>query len=127
MTARAPAQSRRRIFAKAERLGTPASASQTRSPGAYVPNLKTTLFATSLASLLGAGAGCGSSPPPATTPAPAPAPPAEPTPPPPPSPAKPKPEIGTWGFDTAGMDPSVPPGASFYRYADGRWLTSTQI
>jgi putative endopeptidase len=92
-----------------------------------VPNLKTTLFAASLASLIGAGAGCGSSPPPATTPAPAPAPATETTLPPAPTPAKPKPEIGTWGFDAAGMDPSVAPGASFYRYADGHWLATTQI
>jgi predicted metalloendopeptidase len=38
-----------------------------------------------------------------------------------------KPEIGTWGFDTAGMDTSVAPGASFYQYANGKWLKSTPI
>jgi putative endopeptidase len=35
--------------------------------------------------------------------------------------------IGTWGFDVAGMNKSVPPGQSFFRYADGGWLSSTQI
>jgi len=40
---------------------------------------------------------------------------------------KAKPEIGTWGFDTAGMDKSVAPGASFYNYANGHWLKTTQI
>ncbi|MBC7973604.1 MAG: M13 family metallopeptidase, partial [Myxococcales bacterium] len=53
------------------------------------------------------------------SPAPAPAAPA--------APAAPKPEIGTWGFDEAGMDKSVAPGASFFQYANGGWLKSTQI
>ncbi|HET7505673.1 MAG TPA: M13 family metallopeptidase [Kofleriaceae bacterium] len=78
-----------------------------------------------------ATAGCGSSKPQATTAAP----PAtasqtvvEPSATPPPAaPAKPRPEIGSWGFDSAGMDRSVAPGASFYRYANGTWLKSTQI
>jgi len=43
------------------------------------------------------------------------------------SPAKPKPEIGAWGFDTAGMDTSVAPGASFYQYANGQWTKTTEI
>jgi putative endopeptidase len=43
------------------------------------------------------------------------------------SPAKPKPEIGAWGFDSAGMDTSVAPGASFYQYANGHWLKTTPI
>src|SRR5262245_16908491 len=74
--------------------------------------------------------GCGSSTPAPTAPAtpaapptasaPAPAAPA-------PMPARPKPELGTYGFDAAGMDPQVAPGASFFRYADGRWLATTQI
>jgi len=38
-----------------------------------------------------------------------------------------KPEIGAWGFDVAGMDKSVAPGASFYQYADGHWLKATAI
>jgi putative endopeptidase len=58
-------------------------------------------------------AGCGSGKPAAT----------------PPSAAAPqgRPQIGAWGFDTAGMDRSVAPGADFYRYASGRWLATTQI
>jgi putative endopeptidase len=32
------------------------------------------------------------------------------------------PRYGTWGFDTAGMDPSVAPGDDFYRYANGAAL-----
>jgi len=43
------------------------------------------------------------------------------------SPPRAKPEIGAWGFDLAGMDRSVAPGASFYRHANGHWLTSTPI
>ncbi len=38
-----------------------------------------------------------------------------------------KPELGTWGFDTAGMDPSVAPGASFFGHANGTWLSTTPI
>lgn len=41
--------------------------------------------------------------------------------------ARGKPQLGTWGFDTAGMDPSVAPGASFFRHANGTWLATTQI
>jgi len=37
------------------------------------------------------------------------------------------PAIGTWGFDTTGMDRSIAPGASFFRYANGGWLAATQI
>jgi putative endopeptidase len=70
--------------------------------------VKTRLFAVILATT----AGCGSNPATTTTPANA---------------GPHKPEIGTWGFDTAGMDTSVAPGASFYQYANGKWLTSTQI
>ncbi len=36
-----------------------------------------------------------------------------------------KPEIGTWGFDTKGMNTKVAPGASFYEYANGTWLATT--
>ena len=39
----------------------------------------------------------------------------------------PKAEIGAWGFDTAGEDPSVKPGDSFYQYANGKWLQNTPI
>jgi len=42
-------------------------------------------------------------------------------------PAKPKPELGSYGFDEAGMDKSVAPGASFYLYANGQWLKTNKI
>ncbi|MBI1213096.1 MAG: hypothetical protein GC190_16655 [Alphaproteobacteria bacterium] len=38
-----------------------------------------------------------------------------------------KPEIGSWGFDLAGMDRSVKPGDDFFRYAGGTWMKNTQI
>ncbi|MBD8678992.1 M13 family metallopeptidase [Sphingomonas sp. CFBP 13720] len=44
----------------------------------------------------------------------------------PPAPA-PKPEIGTFGFDAAGMDRSVQPGDNFYKYANGTWERITPI
>ncbi len=44
-----------------------------------------------------------------------------------PAPSGPKPEIGTWGFDIAGMNTKVAPGKSFYQYANGGWLQATQI
>ncbi|HRO27885.1 MAG TPA: M13-type metalloendopeptidase, partial [Luteimonas sp.] len=34
---------------------------------------------------------------------------------------------GSWGFDVAGMDREVAPGADFFAYASGQWATSTQI
>ena len=37
------------------------------------------------------------------------------------------PQYGTFGFDLAGMDRSVAPGDSFYRYANGNWDRVTQI
>jgi putative endopeptidase len=40
---------------------------------------------------------------------------------------KAKPELGTWGFDTAGMNTSVKPGDSFYQYASGTWAKNTPI
>lgn len=43
-----------------------------------------------------------------------------------PAPA-PKPTYGTFGFDTAGMDPTVKPGDSFYHYANGTWHERTEI
>jgi putative endopeptidase len=90
--------------------------------------VKTRLFAVILATT----AGCGSKPAATTTPPPAPetastAAPAPAPAPAAPDPSRPKPEIGAWGFDLAGMDPSVSPGESFYRYAGGKWLASTQI
>ncbi len=60
-----------------------------------------------------------------TTPEPAPV--AVVDPPPPAQPPGPPPQIGTWGFDDAGMDKSVQPGASFYKYANGSWLKNTKI
>src|SRR5687768_7587781 len=38
-----------------------------------------------------------------------------------------RPEIGAWGFDLKGMDTTVPPGESFFRYANGTWAKTTQI
>ena len=38
-----------------------------------------------------------------------------------------KPALGTFGFDTAGMDKSVAPGDEFYDYANGGWMKSTEI
>ncbi|WP_133479803.1 M13 family metallopeptidase [Cognatilysobacter segetis] len=38
-----------------------------------------------------------------------------------------KPVLGTFGFDTAGMDRSVAPGDDFYMYANGGWMKSTEI
>ena len=38
-----------------------------------------------------------------------------------------RPELGTWGFDTKGMNAKVTPGTSFYQYANGGWLETTQI
>jgi putative endopeptidase len=95
-------------------------------------------------------AGCGSSPPPAKTtttadPQPTTTEPAAPsaTPaattqaagemivPTPGNPAAPQkagaPEIGTWGFDLAGMNTKVRPGESFYQYSNGTWLKNTPI
>lgn len=36
-------------------------------------------------------------------------------------------QFGTYGFDKAGMDPSVAPGDDFYAYANGRWARSNAI
>lgn len=36
-------------------------------------------------------------------------------------------ELGTWGFDTDGMDTTVDPGNDFFEYANGTWLDSTEI
>jgi putative endopeptidase len=82
----------------------------------------------SAAALLGLLAGCAGSAPaekapaaPLQTQAAAPA--AAPA----PAPAAPKPTYGTFGFDTAGMDRSVKPGDSFYRFANGTWDRNTEI
>lgn len=38
-----------------------------------------------------------------------------------------KPELGTFGFDTTGMDRSVQPGDDFYAFANGTWAKNTPI
>ncbi|QDX28111.1 M13 family metallopeptidase [Sphingomonas suaedae] len=38
-----------------------------------------------------------------------------------------KPELGSFGFDAAGMDRSVAPGNDFYEYANGTWAKNTPI
>ena len=43
-----------------------------------------------------------------------------------PAPAE-KAQIGAWGFDLAGMDPSVEPGDNFYKFANGTWARTTPI
>ena len=44
-----------------------------------------------------------------------------------PTPARAKPELGSYGFDTAGMNPKAAAGTSFYQHANGTWLSSTPI
>src|SRR6201987_484414 len=36
-------------------------------------------------------------------------------------------QIGAFGLDLSGGDPSVKPGEDFARYANGRWLDTAQI
>ncbi len=43
-----------------------------------------------------------------------------------PAPAE-APQLGSFGFDTAGMDRSVDPGDSFYDFANGTWAKTTPI
>ena len=38
-----------------------------------------------------------------------------------------RPELGTYGFDTSGMDRSVAPGDNFYQNANGEWAKHTVI
>lgn len=52
---------------------------------------------------------------------------AAPAPAPSPEPVAPKPEIGTFGFDVAGMERSVAPGQDFYAFANGTWAKNTPI
>ena len=40
---------------------------------------------------------------------------------------KEKPELGTFGFDTEGMDRSVQPGNDWFGYANGAWARKTEI
>jgi len=44
-----------------------------------------------------------------------------------PPPPAPKAQIGTFGFDEAGMDRSVAPGDDFYDFANGTWAKNTTI
>ena len=41
--------------------------------------------------------------------------------------AKEGPQLGTFGFDTSGMDTSVSPADDFYGYANGKWAANTPI
>ena len=43
------------------------------------------------------------------------------------APAPPAPQIGSFGFDLAGVDRSVDPGDNFYRFANGNWDRVTEI
>lgn len=43
------------------------------------------------------------------------------------TPAVSKPVYGSFGFDTAGMDPAVAPGENFFDYANGGWLKTATI
>ncbi|HEX7822992.1 MAG TPA: M13-type metalloendopeptidase [Sphingobium sp.] len=52
---------------------------------------------------------------------------AAPAPVPTPVPVAPKPTYGSYGFDTAGMDPAIRPGDDFYGYANGVWARTTAI
>ncbi len=36
-------------------------------------------------------------------------------------------QLGTFGFDTAGMKPQVDPGDDFFEYANGAWIERTEI
>lgn len=36
-------------------------------------------------------------------------------------------ELGTWGFDAAGMDRAAKPGDDFFRYANGKWYDAAVI
>ncbi|HWJ54880.1 MAG TPA: M13 family metallopeptidase [Vicinamibacterales bacterium] len=38
-----------------------------------------------------------------------------------------KPAFGTFGIDTAQMDPAVKPGDDFFRYVNGKWLATATI
>ena len=80
--------------------------------------MKSKLFLLAGTALL---AGC------ATTEAPAPAPVVVAEAPPPAASPAPKPEIGEFGFDETGMDKSVQPGNSFYKFANGTWEARTSI
>ena len=44
-----------------------------------------------------------------------------------PSPTSGKPVFGTFGIDTAQIDPSVKPGDDFFKYVNGKWLATFKI
>jgi putative endopeptidase len=44
-----------------------------------------------------------------------------------PLPERPRPQLGSFGFDLAGMDRSAEPGDNFYRFANGAWDRATEI
>jgi putative endopeptidase len=44
-----------------------------------------------------------------------------------PQPAAPAPQYGAYGFDSAGMDPSVVPGDDFFGFANGTWAKTHPI
>lgn len=37
------------------------------------------------------------------------------------------PQLGSYGFDSSGMDTTVEPGDDFYKYANGKWAERTEI
>jgi putative endopeptidase len=43
------------------------------------------------------------------------------------TPAESRPQIGSFGFDVAGMDRTVAPGDNFYAFANGTWARNTPI
>jgi len=49
------------------------------------------------------------------------------SPPAPAAPPKPQPQVGTFGFNVAGMDTSVAPGDDWFRYGVGKWVDTTEI
>ena len=42
-------------------------------------------------------------------------------------PAVTAPAIGRWGFDLSAMDPAIKPGDDFFRYANGRWTSTSTV
>jgi putative endopeptidase len=85
--------------------------------------LKKQLLALSTAAAVAAG--CASKQQPAPS-EPAPAPVTAAAPAPAPAPAE-KPELGTFGFDIAGMDRQQSPGDNWTGFANGTWTRTTQI
>ena len=82
------------------------------------PNQRRSLLAFAVSAALAAGLGACDR---ASTPAPGPAKTSEQA----STPAKPM--LGTFGFDTSGMDKSIAPGDDFYGLANGSWVKNTEI